>query len=57
VGHVALTGEMRSTYSILVRRPRRRWEDKKDNIKIGKLGGRVWTGFICLRIGTSCRPL
>jgi hypothetical protein len=32
-------------------RPRRRWET---NIKMDtKYGGRVWTGFIYLRIGTS----
>jgi hypothetical protein len=33
-------------------RPKRRWED---NIRIDlrEIGGKVWTGFIWLRIGTS----
>jgi hypothetical protein len=48
-------GEKRNVYRVLVRkpegkrplgRPRRRWVD---NIK---MDGVVWTGFVCLRIGT-----
>jgi len=53
--------ETRNAYKILVGkpegkrplgRPRRRWED---NIRKGlrETGGRVWTGFIWLRIRTS----
>jgi hypothetical protein len=52
---------MKNVYKILVGKPdgkrplirhRCRWED---NIKwiLGTLGGKVWTGFIWLRIGTS----
>jgi hypothetical protein len=60
-GHVALMGELRGAYNILVGRPegrrplgrpRRRWED---NIKmyIIEIGFGVWIGFIGLRIGTG----
>jgi hypothetical protein len=62
-GHVARMKETRNAYRILVGklegkrplgRPRRRWVD---NIKIDlrEIGwdGMVWTGSICLRIGTS----
>jgi len=56
---------MRYAYRILVGkpegkrplgRPRRRWED---NIRmdLGKWSGKVWTGFIWFRIGTSGRLL
>jgi hypothetical protein len=48
---------MRSAYTILTgkisrARPRRTWED---NIRIcpRKTGGKVWIGFIWLRIGTG----
>jgi hypothetical protein len=58
--HIARTGEMRSFYKVLVRKPegkrslgrhRRRLEDniRKDLREIGNLS----TGFIWLRIGTS----
>jgi hypothetical protein len=53
-------GEKRNAYRILLGkpegkrppgRPRYKWED---NIKIGlRWNGLIWTGFICLRIGTS----
>jgi hypothetical protein len=60
--HLACMVEMRNAYKILVRkcegkrpcrRPRHRWEDnvRKD------LGGKVWTGYIWLRMGTSGRLL
>jgi hypothetical protein len=61
VGYVARMGEMRNAYSILVGKPdgkiplgksRGRWENNiRMNLR-GK-GGRVWTGCIWLRIGTS----
>jgi hypothetical protein len=52
---------MRNAYNVLVGkpegkrpigRPRRRWED---NIRmvLRKYGGKLWTGYIWLRIGTS----
>jgi hypothetical protein len=58
---------MRTEYRILVvkpegkrplGRPGRRWEDNIEGIEdikgiLRKLGGRVWIGFMCLRIGTS----
>jgi hypothetical protein len=39
-------------------RTMRRWEDniKMDLMEIGG-GGKVWTGFIWLRMGTSGEPL
>jgi len=55
-------GQERSVYGVLVGRPegkrplgrpRHRWDD---NIKIGffrECGGRAWSGFIWLRIGTG----
>jgi hypothetical protein len=62
-GHVALMGEDRGVYRVLVGKPegkkplrrlRRRWED---NIKIGSSGswggGIVGTGWSWLRIGTG----
>jgi hypothetical protein len=60
--YVARMGEMRNTYKILVRkregkrplgRPTRRWEDNKMDLKEGK----VWSGCIWLRIGTSGKLL
>ena len=59
--HVALTGERRGVYRVLVEkpegrrllgRPRRRWED---NIKMDlqEVGWGAWTGLIWLRIGTG----
>jgi hypothetical protein len=64
-GHVALKGEGRGAYRILVgrpegsrplRRPRRTWEDNiKMNIK--KCDGMTWPGLIWLRIGTGGRLL
>jgi hypothetical protein len=54
-------GYMRNAYKIVVgkserKRPlgrhRRRWEDNiRTNLK--EIGGKFWTGCICLRIGTS----
>jgi ribosomal protein S30 len=60
-GSVTRMGKVRNAFSIVVGkaerkrqlgRPRRRWDG---NIKIDlrKKCGRVWTGFIWLRIGTS----
>jgi hypothetical protein len=56
---IAHIGEMKNMYKILFGkpeggRPSRRWED---NIKLGFKGTEweVWTGFICLRIGTCVR--
>jgi hypothetical protein len=57
--------EMKNACNILIgkparkrpfRRPRHRWED---NIRMDckKWGGKLWTGCICLRIGTSGRSL
>jgi hypothetical protein len=57
VGHVTRMGEMRNAYNLLAGKPedkrplgryRRRWED---NIRMDL--GKVSTGFIWLRIGTS----
>jgi hypothetical protein len=48
--------EMRNAYNILVGKPlgkrMRRWED---NIRmyLRKIDGKLWNGFIWLRIGTS----
>jgi hypothetical protein len=58
--HVALTGERRGVYRVLVEkpegrrplgRPRRRWED---NIKMDlqEVGWGEWTGLILLRLET-----
>jgi hypothetical protein len=53
-------GEMKNEYKILVGkpegkrllgRPRRRWEILE--CILGKQGGKVWTGCICLSMGTS----
>jgi hypothetical protein len=58
--YVAHTGDVRNVYKILVgkhdgKRPRgrstRRWEDII-RLDLRKMGGKVWTGFIWLRIGT-----
>jgi hypothetical protein len=47
MGHVACMGDMRNAYNI-----------KLENLKgIQKYDGRVWIGFICLRIGTSGKSL
>jgi hypothetical protein len=48
-GFVARIGEMRSAYNISVRKHGRitiEWI-------LGKWGGKMWNGFIWLRIGTS----
>jgi hypothetical protein len=58
-------GEMGNAYKILVGNPEEKrplgrhkysWED---NIKmdIREIGGKVWTEFIWIRIGTSCTLL
>jgi len=60
VGHVAHMGEMRNAYKTLVGksegktllgRPRHKWEDNR--IILGKIGRKVWSGCIWLRIGTG----
>jgi hypothetical protein len=59
-GHVTGMGKLRNAYKILIRKPvdkrprgspRCRWED---NIRMAleKYGGKVWTGFIWLKVGT-----
>jgi hypothetical protein len=57
VGYIARMGDMRNVYKILVGkaegkrplgRPSRRWEE---NIRMDL--GKVWTGCMWLRIGTS----
>jgi hypothetical protein len=59
-GHVERMEVGRNVYRILVgkpegkrplRRPRRRWEDRK-KWTLGRLVGGVWSGFTWLRIGT-----
>jgi hypothetical protein len=61
VGRVAIMGENRNAYRLLVGkpegkgplgRPRRRWVG---NIRmdLGEVGGVIWTGLIWLRIGTG----
>jgi hypothetical protein len=58
-GHVEQMGEMRIAYKILVGKGREHSEDLGIDGKIilelilGKQGGKVWTGCIWLRIGTS----
>jgi hypothetical protein len=53
--------EMRNAHNILIRKPegkrphgkrKRRWENiiRKET---GRQGGKVWNGFVWLRIGTS----
>jgi hypothetical protein len=58
-------GEMRNEYKILVGKPegkrplgraRRRWKGNTRMI-LGKWGGKMWTGCLWLRIGTSGGPL
>jgi hypothetical protein len=55
--------EMKNAYYILLgssertrplRRPKLRWEDNTEWI-LEEEGGKLWSGFICLRIGTSGR--
>jgi len=51
--------EMRNSYKSLVRKPegkRHRWEDNV-RIQLREMGGKMWTGFMWLRIGTSDRLL
>jgi hypothetical protein len=61
VGHVALMGERRSVYRVLVgvpvgRRPfgrlRRRW-DFNIKVDLQQAGCAAWTGLIWLRVGTG----
>jgi hypothetical protein len=40
----------------LTMRPMRRWEDNM-RMDLKEIGGKVWTGFIWLRAGTSGRLL
>jgi hypothetical protein len=60
-GHVARMGEERKMYKVLVGkpegkrllgRPRRRWEGGSEWI-LGRLAGRMWSGFDWLRLGIS----
>ena len=62
-GHVALMGNRRGVYRVLVGKPEakrplgrcgHRWEDniEMDLQEVG-CGGGVWTGLIWLRIGTG----
>jgi hypothetical protein len=63
-GYVTRTAEIRNAYKTLVgkrkgkrpiARPKRRWENK---IRMDlRYGGKLWTGFIWLRIGTNVRLL
>jgi hypothetical protein len=61
VGHIACMGKMRNVYKILVGKleGRDHLEDLGTDGKIileliaGKLGRKIWAGFICLRLGTS----
>jgi hypothetical protein len=62
--HLPHVGEQRHIYSVKVRTPERkgslgkhryRWEDNTIIILIlKKYDGRMWTGFVWLRIGSSC---
>jgi len=61
VRHVAYMGEMWNSYKILfgkpeqktpLERPRRKCEDN-NRIDLRDTGGKLWTGFIWHRIGTS----
>jgi hypothetical protein len=54
-------GELKSVYNTLVGkpegkrlhgRPRRRWENIAEWI-LEKFCGKVWTGCVCLRVGTN----
>jgi hypothetical protein len=65
-GHAACMGEVRNAYKTLVRKPERkrplgrcrhRWEDNIRMDLMESVCGKVWTGFIWLRIGTSDRLL
>jgi hypothetical protein len=56
VSHVALKGEMRNVYIILDGRDHLEDTDRDGKISewiLEKEGGRIWTGFIWLRIGAS----
>jgi hypothetical protein len=63
-GYIARSGELRKVFNILVGnsegkrpfgRPRDRWED---NIKMNlNYCGRVWTGFMRLRMGSGVKVL
>jgi hypothetical protein len=62
-GHVASMGAKRNAYRILMGkpegkrplgRPRCRW---KDNSRMKRYDGVVWTGLFCLKIGTSGKLL
>jgi hypothetical protein len=59
VGHIAHVGEMRNAYNILVGKPERKRPIRSSMHRwiLGKLGGKMWTGFISFRIGISGRLL
>jgi hypothetical protein len=60
-GHVACVGEMRNAYKILVRKPEERNLSEDLSVAgriilewiLGKVGRKVWTGFVWLRMWTS----
>jgi len=56
-GHVACVEEMVYAHKILVRKTERMKPLGRlgvdEKIMLGKQGGKVWTGFICLRIRTN----
>jgi len=60
-GHVTSIGEMRNVYKTLVGRPEWKRPNERPNCKwedhIRWVGGKVWTGCISLRLGTSGRFL
>jgi hypothetical protein len=65
VGLVVRIGEVRKVYNILVEKPegkrplgksRRRWRIMLDWI-LEKYGGKMWTGFMWIRLGASGRLL
>jgi hypothetical protein len=57
-------GEMRNTYQLLVGKPERKNHSKCLGVEgktileriLGKYGGKLWSGCIWLRIGTSSGP-
>jgi hypothetical protein len=49
-GHVARMGDMRNAYRVLVGKPERKRPLGRPSCR-GKLGGRMWIGFILLKTG------
>jgi hypothetical protein len=62
-GHVASIGNMKNAYKILIGKPEQKRPAEDLGIEgkvtlqliLGKQGGKMWTGIIWLRIGTSGR--